>query len=321
MRSLSTLLLLVCGTAASAQLSLLPQIGLENSRTSINLNNTILNPLGNEISPRASLRLDYKFKKGHGPFVGVATSPAVVQFRFTDPGAALSQFKAAAGNVQLRFEGGYGYTTKPIQLGKNSKSNLSKASAQKASKAPAQKVVTKSTVQKNECGSYTYRSQCGNKNVTKTIIQKYQAPKENWNLRLQPSVGAAFIPSIDEDLQAKDAAYQYNAGNWNTALVSGLGFEFGKGSQRKFTLSVYYLKGLGNLDAKTLTTESEGKARVTRFQSSTSSWSAGLGIPFTLAKKTSVQKAPVPYKQQQQKQENRKQSCEEIKKKCGGIRA
>ena len=158
MRSLSTLLLLVCGTAAHAQLSLLPQIGLDNSRTSINLNNTVFNPLGNEISPRASLRLDYKFKKGHGPFVGVATSPAVVQFSFADPNAALSQFKAAAANLQLRFEGGYGYTTKPIQLGRNSRSNLSKAPAQKAAKAPAQKVVTKTSVQKKECGTYTFRS-------------------------------------------------------------------------------------------------------------------------------------------------------------------
>jgi hypothetical protein len=320
MRSLSTLLLLACGTAANAQLSLLPQIGLENARTSIQRNNTVFNPLGNEISPRASLRLDYKFKKGHGPFIGVATSPAVVQLSFTDPNAALSQFKAVAGNLHLRFEGGYGYTTRPIPLGKNSRSNLSRARLQKGVKAPAQKSVTKTTAQKRDCGSYTYRSQCGNKNITKTIIQKYTAPKENWNLRLQPTVGAAYIPKLD-DMQAKDASYQYNAGNWNTALVSGLGFEFGKGIQRKFTVSVYYLKGLGNLDAKTLTTESDGKASVTRFQSSSSSWSAGLGIPFTLAKKKAVLKTPVQYKQQQQKQEYKKQNCEEVKKRCGGIRA
>ena len=320
MRSLFTLLLL-CGATANAQLSLLPQIGLDNSRTSIDLNNTRFNPLGNEISPRASLRLDYKFKKGHGPFVGVATSPAVVQFSFADPNAALTQFKAAASNLQLRFEGGYGYTSKPIQLGKNSRSNLSKAPAQRAVKVPAQKSGARTTVQKKECGSYTYRSQCGNKTVTKIITQKYVAPRENWNLRMQPSVGAAFIPSIQDDLEVKDGAYRYNAGNWNTALVSGLGFEFGKGLQRKFTVSVYYLKGLGNLDTRTLTTESEGKAHVTRFQSNTSAWSAGLGIPFTLGKKKPAPKAPVHYRQLQQKQENKKQNCEEIRKKCGGIRA
>ena len=77
--ALPCLLFLLIGSAANSQLSLLPQIGFEQSRTKVQYNNKdIFKPFA-EGNIQASLRADYRFKKGHGPFVSIASSPA---FRF-----------------------------------------------------------------------------------------------------------------------------------------------------------------------------------------------------------------------------------------------
>jgi len=65
---LITLLILMVSTA-SAQLSIVPQVGFENAATSFSVNDFRYHPLTSEISPKATVRIDYRFKGGHGPFV------------------------------------------------------------------------------------------------------------------------------------------------------------------------------------------------------------------------------------------------------------
>ena len=109
-------------------------------------------------------------------------------------------------------------------------------------------------------------------------------------MRIQPSLGLAYIPSVKNDIVTKtqggQTTYQYNAGNWKTALVTGAGFEFGKNSQRLFTVSINYFNAIGNLEKQTLTTVSDGKTSVTNLQSDVSGWNMRVGIPFTLSKKS-----------------------------------
>jgi hypothetical protein len=82
--------------------------------------------------------------------------------------------------------------------------------------------------------------------------------------------------------QSGQTIYQYNAGNWKTALLAGAGFEFGKGSTRQFTVSINYFKGIGNLDEQTISSVSGGKPVTTTLESSVSGWNMKVGIPFTL---------------------------------------
>ena len=90
----------VFGYAASAQFSLLPQVGFENSRTNISYNNLRdFSPLGVKFSPQASLRMDYKFKKGHGPFLGLSSSRSLVSFSFSDPENGRNVFNATTGDI------------------------------------------------------------------------------------------------------------------------------------------------------------------------------------------------------------------------------
>lgn len=295
--ALPSLLLVLLGTAAHSQLSLLPQVGFEQSRTSIGYNGQpSFSPLGGQGAPRAALRADYRLKSGHGAFASVGTSPAVVAFTFADPAGALTSYRAAASHLQWRLEGGYQYSTKPLYFKKSGTGSL----------AAAGDAVTPSSGKKT-CGSYTYRSKCGSGSKTTMAMKKKDT---RWNMRLQPSVGAAFIPGVKSDLVTGNGTYRYNAGNWNTALVAGSGFEFGKGLQRKFTVSFYFLKGLGNLGTQTLVTERNAKTTETRFDSKVSGWNMTLGLPFTLSKKKAlVQQPKVEQKNTEQKTE--------YKSKCG----
>lgn len=280
--ALLSMLFLLTATA-SAQFTLLPQVGFEGSKTSVQQNNLpSFSPLGQESALKAALRLDYRFKGGHGPFVGVASSPAVVAVNFMDPSNVANTYKAAAGSLQWRLEGGYQYSSKPIYFKKSSSKN-------EASKATAQK-----TEVRKSCGSSSY-GRCGSQK-TMTRVK----PNKSLNMRLQPSAGVAYIPSVKEDLATEGNGYQYNAGNWKTAVVSGLGFEFGRGAQRLLTLGVYYTKGLGNLGTKTLTTAENGKTSITNFTSKASSWTMTIGVPFSLtkAKKEPVVKTVEPEEKQ-----------------------
>jgi hypothetical protein len=264
---LTLFLFVVFGYAANSQrFSLLPQVGFENSKTKIGFNDLgSFSPIGVKFSPQASLRLNYSSKQGHGFFLGVATSRSVVSFSFTDPETGMNNFTATAGNMQLRMEGGYQFNTKPISL--------------KSSKQPS---VNNSTQKKSCCAG---SSHCCSRNSNKAKEQSFNKSKNSW-VRIQPSIGMGFIPATKNDIVAKTQAgqttYQYNAGNWNTALIAGTAFEFGRGRTRQFTVSVNYFKGLGNMGEKTISSVSGGKAVTTILESASSGWNVKVGIPFTL---------------------------------------
>jgi hypothetical protein len=291
MRNAALLLLFVAlGYAANSQrFSLLPQVGFEDSKTKISQNGLqSFAPVGVKFTPQASLRLNYSSKQGHGFFLGAATSRSTVAFSFTDPETLRNSFSATAGSLQLRMEGGYQFNSKPISLNKSNGSSGS------------------NTAKKN-CGSgekknYSSSSRCGSRNSERTTKAQTSVSKNtgSW-VRLQPSVGMGFIPAVKNDIvtksQAGQTTYQYNAGNWQTALIAGAGFEFGKGNTRKVTVGVNYIKGLGNLDKQTITSLSGGKTITTTLESVSSAWNVRVGVPLTLkakprtAKKTQQRKS------------------------------
>ncbi|MBD0286362.1 MAG: hypothetical protein ICV51_11215 [Flavisolibacter sp.] len=299
--ALSLALFLLAGTAAQAQLTLLPQLGFDVSSTRVQINDLrSFSPIGAQGSPKANVRLDYRFKQGHGPFVGIGTSPSVVAFTFADPAMAATAFRAATNNLQWRLEGGYQYSSKPIYF-KNAP----------ASTTPAKTMTEKSSGQRS-CGSYSYRSHCGENKMVAAAKKDTRL-----NMRIQPAVGIAYIPSAEESFSKEGSLYQYNAGNWTTALLSGVGFEFAKGAQRKLTVGVQYAKGLG-MDTETLTAASDGKVTSTNFRSASSAWSVTVGVPFTLGKKPAPVKIQ-PAQPTQQRTENKteyKSKCEEYRARC-----
>jgi hypothetical protein len=273
---------------ANAQFTVLPQVGFENSRTSVAVNDQkTFSPLGGKVSPQAAIRLDYKFKKAHGPFLGLATSRSIVEYGFTNPEAGRDIYTALRGNTQLRLEGGYQVSTKPIYF----------------KKAPAAKSASGSHYQKNTqqsgCGKSVARTSCGSKAATAKAPAKKQNTR-TW-MRIQPSLGVAYIPGapgtgIYTKSEGTQTVYQYNAGNWTTAVMSGIGFEFGSAAQSKFLVSLNYVKGVGNLDERSVTTMVGNKPAVTNLKSDASSWNLRMGIPISFAKKQPVVKQQAPQK-------------------------
>lgn len=273
----TTFMFAIVATTNAQKLTLLPQFGVENSRTTIQYNDlSSFSPLGCEASPRLALRLDYKFKKGHGPYLGAASSRSGVTFNFNDPETARNSYQASPGKMQLRMEGGYEVSTKPIYLKKPG--NLNRADKSSAD-------IEYKSSQKKECGDSYVRSHCG-KSSKKEVVAK---PKEKgWYMSIKPSAGFAYIPSTEADLTTKSggngATYEYKAGNWNTAFITGAGFEFGKNVQRKFVVSMQFLKGIGNLDKTTINTVSNSKTTTTNLKSDAASWSLSIGVPISLNK-------------------------------------
>ena len=263
----SGMLILFIAASAHAQLTLMPQVGFDRSKTSLSVNDlSSFSPKGSMVNLKANLRMDYRFKGGHGPYVAVGTAPAPVEFSFVHPSNAVNDFIATAGKTQLKLEGGYQYSFKPIRLGTATKS--------------AAKEVNKSEKSSSHCSSSYYR--CGTKAKAKPVSTPL-------TMRLQPSVGLAYNPVAEENITAEGNGYQYKAGNWKTAVVSGMGFEFGKGRHRLFTVGLFYEKGLGNLDTKSISTIENTKPVITNFSSKTSSWGMTLGVPISLSKSSSHQ--------------------------------
>jgi hypothetical protein len=263
--TLTMLCIVALGYAASSQrFTLLPQVGFENSKTSIRYNALrSFSPDGIEFSPQASLRLNYSSKQGHGFFVGVASSRSLVSFSFTDPETGMNNYIATAGNMQLRLEGGYQFNSKPISIVKSKQTTGGSSINQ-----------TKKSTCCMRTNSYSNRcSGSSNKN------------RNSW-VRLQPSAGIGFIPGVKSDvvtkMQGGQTVYQYNAGNWKTALLIGSDFEFGQGKARLFTVSLNYFKALGNLNNQTITSTSGAKSITTTLSSAVSGWNMKVGIPFTL---------------------------------------
>jgi hypothetical protein len=257
---------LLAGTALHAQFSLLPYAGFEQA------NNSLRYGSGYSASDingnlKAGLRADYRLKGGHSPFFNVTTSPAPVSFRFDRAGSLLQAANAVRGNLQLRLEAGYLYNSKPIQLGKK-----------KASSQPAAETVTVTNIRKSSCGSYTYRSGCGSK--TKTVRQVENKPL---NMRLQPALALAYLPSAEESLKGNANGFTYTAGTWRTALVPSMGFAFAKGNKALFTLTAFYTRALGQQE-ETAITQVESKTLQTPLQQTSSTWGLSLGFPISFAR-------------------------------------
>jgi hypothetical protein len=291
-----TLVFFVASVVATKaqRFSLLPQVGFENSKTTISYNDLrSVAPLGVKFTPQGSLRLNYASKQGHGFFIGAATSRHTISYNFTDLETGMTDFSATTGNMQVRLEGGYQFNSKAISLSKSAKS-----SAKKSSEA---KKKCETTSAKSSCRSSTsYSSRCGSK-AKQTAKQPALAKNKGSWMRIQPSIGMGFIPSVRNDVVAKvqnaQTTYDYAAGNWNTAIIAGTGFEFGRKNTRLFTVSINYYKGLGNLNTETISTQSASKSVTATLNSATSGWDVRVGIPFTLggprtAKKAKTEKKP-----------------------------
>jgi hypothetical protein len=312
-RSLFTLICAFCIVqTATAQLTLVPRIGVENSRALVRVdNNSFFVPASARFSPQASLRLDYRLKSGHGFFAGASTSNMILAFNFSNPETSLSNYFTSRGTTQIRFEGGYQFNSKPILLKNTSSSSSKKRGEQKSSSYGKGE-----TGMKRQCGSYQRSSSCGSKGKEQGL--KQIAKKNQLGLRLQPQIGMAFIPSPQNDFSTKQQAaqtnYTYNAGNWNTAIVTGMGFEFAKGRTKLFQVNLQYLKGVGNMNTSVLETMVNNKSVTTAYASRASAWSLSIGVPISFAKKTITKNKAIEKAPQQQKK-----SCEQIRQRCSGF--
>lgn len=262
---------LLAGTALHAQFRLLPYAGVEQSRTTVNTN--VLSAQDVNGFLKAGLRAGYQLKGGHSPFVNFTTNPSPVSFAFDNAGSLLKQYRAS--NLQFRLEAGYQYSSKPIQFGKN-----------RTAQRPSTQTLTNTATQKRSCGSSAYRSSCGSK---KKVAPTAPA-SNNLNMRLQPSVALAYIPSSTQLVTRKGTGFDYTPA-WKTAVVPAMGFEFAKGAQRLFTLGVFYTAPLGQKE-ETVTTSVESKTITTNLQPQLATWGVTMGIPFSFAKAKTVTKAP-----------------------------
>jgi hypothetical protein len=302
------------GCIAMAQLSIVPQFGVETSKTTLSYNNSAnYSPLGVKLSPHASVRLDYKFKKGHGPFVGLATTRSGVNYSFTNQETGKTDYTASRDNKQLRLEGGYQVSTNRIYFNKSAAKNNA-ASNNSASVTPEQNTA------KRSCRDFYTRSQCGSK-ASKVAESPSRKSGGSW-MKIQPSAGMAFVPSasaaeIATKSQNNITNYEYTAGNWNTAFIAGAGFAFGNNNQEKLIVSLNYLKGIGNLNTQSLTTVSGTKSTTTHLSSTASNWNLRVGIPIILTKKASPKKEVI--KIEQRTETKQPAQIKEVKqeKKCG----
>lgn len=303
-------LLLIIGFAVQAQLRIVPQLGIESSRTTISYNNSSnFAPLGTEFSRQASIRADYTFKKFHGPFVGLSTSRPSVTYAFSDPETGKTNYTASRENTQLRFEAGYQLSTKPIYFNKTSRNKSNQSSVQQ-------------NQNKKGCAEY-FKSRCG----SKFYQSMAKAPAENkgsW-VSIQPSAGMAFVPGassadIAVNRQGNLTRYEYAAGDYKTALIAGTGFVFGNNDRQKLVVSVNYLRGIGNLQNKTLqTTNESSKPITTNISSNVSNWNLRVGIPLglTRTKKSAEPKEVIIIQQRTEVKQPAQVKEPKQEKKCG----
>ena len=265
--------------AANAQFSIQPQVGMETSWTTIKSSDfSAFSPLGIQAAPRLAVRMAYKFKTGHGAFLGFATGNSAVKFKFTDPQSARTSYTTLTKGLQLRLESGYEFTTKPIAIGKQAISNsYANKYGQRYAGGEQHKGSGYSSCRMrnstNRCGKSSYKTKAQNKGLY---------------MRIKPSVGLALAPSgsgIATETKAGQTNYEFKTG-WNTALIAGTAFDFGTRSQSKFVVSVNYLKSLGN-KTQTLYT-GPAKTMATTFGSATSGFNVSIGIPINFTKKSTV---------------------------------
>lgn len=291
--ALTGVVLVACGLATHAQLSVTPKVGIEQAFTSLQYNGMgSFLPMGSDVSPQVGLRMDYLFNKVHGPFLGVATNRFLVTYQFTNPETGDKEFMASRGDWQLRMEAGYQVSSKPISLGKPAKQSSQKA---------------KPSVQ-SPCGARLLKA--------KTVTAKNAV----MNLRIQPYAGMAFIPNTPTALNSvyknNETVYQYNAGNWNTAFIAGTQFAFAKGSDKRFVVGLQYLKGIGNMNTETLSTALDNKQITTRLNSTASAWSLTVGMPLTFNKNKPAEKPKVEVPPPAPEKAPAKKSCSYYRSRC-----
>src|SRR6266496_2046256 len=210
-RALLVLAFAAFAFAANSQLTIRPQAGFENSNTKVSYNNlSYFSPIA-QLQPQLSLRATYNFN---------------------NPESGMTDYRAALGKTLLQLQAGLQYTTKPLIFNRKSSSN-------KSSKTSSSEKSTNSCSHYSSACSHYSSSCCSRKSSTE---QKTKSQNQKWSLRMQPSAGFGFIPSSSPDLVTKSSLgyndYTYNAGNYKTALLTGVGFEFAKSKARLFTLSV-----------------------------------------------------------------------------------
>jgi hypothetical protein len=259
--------LLLAGATLHAQFSITPYAGLEQATNTLRYGKglTASDVNGNL---KTGLRMDYRLRTGHTPFVNVTTSPSPVNFSFTNSGELLRQANAVRSNLQLRLEAGYQYSSKPIQLGK--KEPAASNMANNAGSITGEK--------KKSCGSIASRSRCGSNSKTPNS----PAVNNLLSMRLQPALAVAYIPSQVQTVKQTPNGFDYAAGTWRTALVPSLGFEFAKGSQQLFTLTAFYTRPLGQKE-EMVTTQLESKTVSTLLQPQSSTWGLTFGVPFSFS--------------------------------------
>ncbi len=277
--------------ATAQKWTLQPQVGLENAFTRLSINDlAAFNPLSSQVSPMLGLRLDYKTKQGIGPYIGVSTSRSTIAYSFSNPETAIQNFSAAMGNVQMQLQGGLQARTKPIFFKKMS------AARPNVTPAPAETSQAYSRCAK-------YKSMLNARSAPEI---KRPAVNKSWFVSINPSVGLALNPFKQATLTTEKINNQpatlYRAGNTSTALVTGLAFEAGSNSTKRFTVNVNYIRGLGS-NRENLVTDNGVKTNTTLLNSKVSGWNATLGIPINLDKKKKVQKEE-PRKQCQFRQYN-----------------
>lgn len=275
--TLCTVALVVTGFTAGAQkFTLIPQVGIQNPLTRVSLNNLpAFTPLQSQAAAMPGIRVDYQLKKGFGPFAGISTSPSAVAFSFNNPESAARNFTATQGNTMWQLQGGLQARSKPMYFKKTA------SIAQPA-------VVQEPKPSYSRCGRYQATSRCGTQNRQQAAAP---APRKGMFVSIVPSAGIAFNPftpqNLNSKLQTAGSTATYQAGNINTAIITGVGFEFGNDTKRLFTLNINHFKGLGN-NAETLVTESGLKMITTNLSSSVSGWSASFGIPIAMGKKPAI---------------------------------
>ena len=282
--AITSIAFVAISVAANAQFSISPRLALESNLTSIRYNQSgSFRPNDVQFAPQAGIRMDYRFKKQHGLFAGVATDRSVVNYRFTDIESGMKNFTADAGDYRFRIETGYQFSSKAINL-KSSKGKTT----QIANTSP-------STKQKSSNGTY---SRCGG---YKSSAMKHKQPSLPY-MKIQPYAGYSFVPGAPSNVisteQNGTSVYEYRAGNWTQAAFAGVDLEFGKGAKRIMTIGVQYLKGFSNMGTETIVETGSNKTSMATVSSSNSQWSVTAGFPIQLGKKKQAVSKSV-YNQQQ----------------------
>jgi len=298
--ALASLVFVACGFATNAQLSVSPRVGIEQAFNCVKYNNTsCINPISPNISPQVSVRADYLFNKVHGPFVGIASNRSLVTYEFTNPETGDKEYASSQGDWKLRLEAGYQVSSKPISLGKTAKQSTS----------------TASTANLSPCAAARMRA------AMAAVPQK-----PVMNLRIQPYAGMAFVPNPEQAvttaMKNSETVYQYHAGNYTSAFITGVNLAFAKGSVNKYVIGIQYLKGIGNMNTETLNTSTENKLVTTQLSSSSAAWNINVGIPLSFAK--NKQPAAAPAKVVMPAKANAPKPAAEaapVKKSCGYYRS